>query len=111
MLTNADMTLYHFAEEESTGAESWIRTVIRGVCWQEKEAVQAENSGVRCADSARVYIPRSSWNAQAPPCRCEDRIARGIRQELTPPKDALTVREVSNKAMGRSVQHWAIAAV
>lgn len=111
MLTNADMTVYHLAEDEDGQGESWIRTVIRGVCWQEKAAVHAENGGAGGADSVRVYLPRSSWSAADPPCRCEDRIARGIRRELTPPEDARAVTAVSDKDMGRSVRHWAVAAV
>lgn len=115
MLTNADLTVYHLTIDEETREEGWVKTVIRGVCWQETAAIQAENgvsvSGVRGSDCVKVFLPRSSWPGSAPPCAVEDRIAKGIRQELSPPVDALSVMSVSNKDLGRTVQHWAITAV
>lgn len=129
MLTNADMTVYHLTEDDENapaGQEKWVKTVIRGVCWQSREGIQAESgsgvSGVRSAALTKVYIPESSWNGcisvgsstskeRKAPCLPEDRIARGIRQELVPPEDACAVTEVSHKDMGMSVRHWAIVAV
>ncbi len=119
MLTNGDMTVYHLAEgrsgESQEAGEYWVKTIIRGVCWLSGAAIQAESgigtSGFRDAGWGEVYIPHSSWSGARPPCRCEDRIARGIRQELTPPQDALAVTSVINMDMGRTVRHWEIAAV
>ena len=111
MLTNADVTVYRLETDAATHTESWVKTVIRGVCWQEKTAIQAENGGARDAGLTNIYIPRLSWSSSAPPCHLEDRVAKGVRQGTAPPDDALAVTGVSNNDMGRNVRHWAVEAV
>lgn len=110
MLTNADMTVYHLVTDTDAREEKWMKTVIRGVCWQDKTAIQAESGGTKTADYANIYIPRASWCGGAAPCQPEDRVARGIRKGTAPPSDALAVTGVSNKDMGRTVRHWAVTA-
>ncbi|MFA6930300.1 MAG: DUF6751 family protein [Lentisphaeria bacterium] len=110
MLTNTDLTIFHLSIDQLTHEEIWVKTVIRGVCWQDKTAIRAENGGVNAAGYANIYIPTGSWFSASPPCSCEDKVYRGIVAGYAVPNDALTVTAVSHKDMGKTVRHWQVTA-
>lgn len=115
MKTNADMTVFHLSTDLSTKESRWVKTIIRRVAWFGNCGVTASGNvnetGTDGADRVSVYIPRSSWNGDSPPCLPEDRIERGISTADRPGTDALAVVSVKNCDMGRFVQHWAIKGV
>jgi hypothetical protein len=55
MHTPHDMTLYK--KTIVNGAESWSRTQIQGVMWEQRKAANVLRSGLLAADSAVIYIP------------------------------------------------------
>lgn len=55
MHTPHTCTLYH--RTLVAGAESWTRTVIAGVLWEDRRAANVVRSGLLEADRAAVYIP------------------------------------------------------
>lgn len=55
MHTPHTCTLYH--RTVSTSGESWTRTVIEGVLWEDRRAANVVRSGLLEADRAAVYIP------------------------------------------------------
>lgn len=57
MITNADITLYNKVYDRDAGASMYYRTVLKGVNWQNKTAIQPTDKGMVSADVAEIYIP------------------------------------------------------
>ena len=57
MITNADITLYNKVYDRDAGASMYYRTVLKGVNWQDKTAIQPTDKGMVSADVAEIYIP------------------------------------------------------
>lgn len=55
MNTNTSMTLYN----KIAGTETYQRTVIVAVEWENRKAVNGMRSGALASNSARVFIPKS----------------------------------------------------
>jgi hypothetical protein len=55
MKTNTHLTLY--SRSVSSGLESWTRSVVRDVHWENRKAANVISSGLLEADKVNVYIP------------------------------------------------------
>jgi hypothetical protein len=71
MKTNTDITLY--SRTVVNGAEVWVRSVIRGVHWEDRKAANVIASGNLQADAVAIYIPDMSAVIKA-----EDVIVKGV---------------------------------
>lgn len=58
MKTNTSATLY--SRSVVAGAESWSRSVISKVFWENRKAANIIQSGLLAADSVAIYIPDST---------------------------------------------------
>lgn len=59
MIINADITLYNKYYSKDEQCTKYIRTYLRGVNWQGKQAVQIGDKGIKSADVISIYIPKS----------------------------------------------------
>lgn len=57
MLTNADITLYNRYYDKDSGEHRYTRTVLKGVNWQDQQAVLISKTGVTSTDSTRIFVP------------------------------------------------------
>ncbi|MFM8321004.1 MAG: DUF6751 family protein [Chloroflexota bacterium] len=57
MRTNADLTIYHRGVDPSTRTDTWTRSQVVGVAWEERKAANVARSGSLEADRLAVYIP------------------------------------------------------
>jgi hypothetical protein len=55
MRTNSDITLY--SRSIVAGAESWARSVIADVAWEDRRAATARLGAVLQGDTIAIYIP------------------------------------------------------
>ena len=58
MIVNADITLYNRYYSKEKQCDKYIRTYLRGVNWQGKQAVQVGYKGINSADVISIYIPK-----------------------------------------------------
>lgn len=58
MIVNSDITLYNKYYSKDEQRDKYIRTYLRGVNWQGKQAVQVSDKGINSADVISIYIPK-----------------------------------------------------
>lgn len=56
MITNTDMTIYHRRVAPDTRLDTYVRYPVYGVLWEERQAVNVINSGLKDADKVTVYV-------------------------------------------------------
>lgn len=100
MLTNADITLYHLAEDE----ESYTRTVYEGVSLHRSTKAVATHNGVLYEGLYRIRIPTSD----AVPVAVGDYVLIGISTANTPDKSKChSVVGLSDNRRGTE-PHWKV---
>lgn len=57
MRTNADITIYNRYFDKETRLDKYHRTVLYGVFWDERKAVNRLQSGLEDADEVTIVIP------------------------------------------------------
>lgn len=57
MRTNADITIYNRYFDLATRLDRYQRTVLKGVFWDERKAVNTIKSGLESADKVFIAIP------------------------------------------------------
>ena len=57
MRTNADITIYNRYFDKATGLDKYQRTILYGVFWDERKAVNRLQSGLEDADKVTIIIP------------------------------------------------------
>lgn len=119
MVTNADITLYN--KTIAKNGNTWTRTVVKGVSWQETRRVKVGDNGRVTADSTVVFIPFSA----TPKCviRKGDIMVRGVidfeLDESDMAKNVKTLRHSYSEAMtvisvakrdygSPDMQHWEV---
>lgn len=65
MKTNADMTIYNRCV--TSGVETYQRTQIKGVFWENRKAANVLRAGSLAADSASIYISLTKGGDYLPP--------------------------------------------
>ena len=117
MQTNCDLTLYK--KSVVSGAESWTRSVIERVFWEEGKGVHIGKGGTLEADRVSVYIPMARGDSGI---KAGDVIVKGqVTDVITGsftisslkakyPHSAI-VRAVETHDYGSShMQHWRLGA-
>lgn len=56
MITNTDMTIYHRVVAPDTRLDTYVRYLVYGVLWEERQAVNVISSGLKDADKVTVYV-------------------------------------------------------
>jgi hypothetical protein len=80
MITNADMTLYQRHGDKD--GETYVRSFIPGVNWQEKKHAAMVANGLVTEDTSNVFVPFSSSGSVIP--RNGDYAVRGqVSEEIT----------------------------
>lgn len=102
MRTNCDVTLY----SKTAGTETYARSVIPRVMWEDRKAVNVARSGLLEADRAWVYIPA----ARGATIRPGDVLVKGVvdktinasypLSKLFTEHNAITVRSVDTMDLG-----------
>lgn len=135
MRTNADITIYNRYFDFETRLDKYQRTVLKGVFWDEKKAVNTIQSGLESADSVFIAIPFqvSSDKQYLSPKEFEkaedrskyftlqegDRIVKGNIDfeiiskvsDLDKEYEAFTITSVDTKDFGSShMRHWEVGA-
>lgn len=116
MRTNTDITLY--SKSIVAGEESYIRSVIRDVKWEDRRAANARQPGEIKADDVAIYIPMARGVLSI---RVGDVIVRGIvTDEISPaftvtalrakyPLSVCAVKSVDRMDQGSpAIRHWQI---
>lgn len=57
MRTNADITIYNRYFDKATRLDKYQRTILYGVFWDERKAVNRLQSGLEDADKVTIIIP------------------------------------------------------
>lgn len=60
VFTNADMTIYNIVPQKSTTPETYKRTVIKNVFWNESREISEGENGLKKDDTLRLMIPKES---------------------------------------------------
>lgn len=132
MITNGDCTVFNRVYDKATRMDTWVATHLRGVFWEDCKAANVVKSGMRDADSVRIFIPffvdaegkifEKSMGFQKNPknhftLRAEDKIVRGIvtydgsitklQDEFD---DVMTITSVDTFDYGSDgMQHWEVS--
>jgi hypothetical protein len=116
MRTNADCTLY--ARSIVNRVETWTRTHIRAVAWNNRKAANVIKSGMLEADSAAIYIPMAGRTSLV--IKPGDVLVRGlVNDEISAAytmtalrstySDVVTVTSVDRMDQGNpALHHWQI---
>lgn len=135
MRTNADITIYNKYFDKETRLDKYQRTVLYGVFWDERKAVNRLQSGLEDADKVTIIIPFSVTTDKkyVPPKAFDrlpdktgyftlqegDRVVRGdINFEITgkvsdldKEYEAYTITSVDTKDFGSPhMRHWEVGA-
>lgn len=135
MRTNADITIYNRYFDKATRLDKYQRTVLKGVFWDERKAINRLQSGLEDADEVSIIIPiRVAIDKKyVPPKEFEklpdktgyftlqegDRVVRGdIDFEITgkvsdldKEYEAFTITSVDTKDFGSlHMGHWEVGA-
>jgi hypothetical protein len=117
MRTNADMTIYHRAV--AAGVESWTRTTVVAVMWEDRRAANARRESNIKADDIAVYIPMARGTITIKP---GDVIVRGLVTDAVSTSFTITalkakypnsgtVRSVDRMDQGSAaLNHWQVGA-
>lgn len=117
MRTNTDITIY--TRGLSTGAETWTRSTVLGVAWNNRKAANVLKSGLLEADSVAVYIPMSRG---ALTLKVGDILVKGVVTDVIGPSftitalkakypDVVVIKSVDRMDMGSAaMHHWQIGA-
>lgn len=134
MITNADVTIYNKYFDKATRTDKYKRTVLKGVFWDHKKAVNMIKSGMENAHSVSIMIPFSMDTDKSYISPKEfykspgvnnftlsegDRVVKGIIDfeitgkvsDLDKDYEAFTIVSVDPKDFGSPhMQHWEISA-
>lgn len=100
MITNADITLYHYDEEE----EIWLKQEYRRASFYSSTNVAVDKAGLSSADVAKIRIPTRDTIAIAN----GDKIMRGVSLENIPDREkSVTVIGWSDNRRG-NLPHWKV---
>lgn len=135
MITNADITIYNRYFDKETRLDKYQRTVLYGVFWDERKAVNRLQSGLVDADEVSIMIPFSieTDKVYVPPKEFEkladksnyftlqegDRVVKGAVDfeitgkvsDLDKEYEAYTITSVDTKDFGSPhMRHWEVGA-
>lgn len=118
MRTNADLTIY--AKSVVAGAETYTRSTVLGVMWEDRRAANARQSGDVKADDIAVYIPMARGEISL---KAGDVIVRGVVTDTISPAFTITalrakypglvgtVKSVDRMDQGSTrMHHWQVGA-
>jgi hypothetical protein len=88
MRSNADLTLYAQGVDASARAETWTRSQIRGVTWENRHAAPFSANGNVRANTVAVYIPLALYPASG--IKPGDVIVRGLVTDTIGPAFTIT---------------------
>lgn len=102
MLTNADMTVYHYDED----AETYVRFPVYGVHWYEQTGTEDEKGGF--LPGCRVTVRMSSGE----PVSAGDYVCRGISFSESPDKkQCFKVMSITDNRESRHLPHRKLVCV
>lgn len=120
MKANADLTIYARSINAATRSETWARSVVHGVTWEDRRAANVLKSGNLEADRIAVYIPMARGEISL---HAGDVIVRGVVTDAIGAGftisdlftkyswNAATVRSVDKMDRGSlAIRHWQIGA-
>jgi hypothetical protein len=119
MRGNDDLTIYSKGVNPVTRSETWTRSQVRNVVWEDRRAANRLKSGSLEADSVAVYIPMTIWEVSI---KAEDVIVRGLVSDEIGAGFSITtlrakypqsavVRSVDRMGRGSTrMRHWQIGA-
>ncbi len=120
MKPNADLTIYAKSIDPLTRTETWTRSVVHGVTWEDRRAANVLRSGNLEADRVAVYIPMARGQVSL---KLGDVIVRGVVTDTIGAGFTLTdlfnkytwlcasVRSVDAMDRGSlAIRHWQIGA-
>ena len=135
MRTNADITIYNRYFDKETRLDKYQRTVLYGVFWDERKAVNRLQSGLEDADEVTIVIPFkvATDKKYVPPKEFEkledkagyftlqegDRVVKGAvdfeitgkASDLDKEYEAFTITSVDTKDFGSPhMRHWEVGA-
>ena len=135
MKTNADITIYNRYFDKETRLDRYQRTVLYGVFWDERKAVNRLQSGLEDADRVTIIIPFTvaANKKYVPPKEFEklqdksnyftfqegDRVVKGAVDfeitgkvsDLDKEHEAFTITSVDTKDFGSPhMRHWEVGA-
>ena len=135
MRTNADITIYNRYFDKATRLDKYQRTILYGVFWDERKAVNRLQSGLEDADKVTIIIPFAVTTDKkyAPPKEFEkledktgyftlqegDRVVKGAidfeitgkLSDLDKECEAYTITSVDIKDFGSPhMRHWEVGA-
>ena len=135
MRTNADITIYNRYFDKATRLDKYQRTILYGVFWDERKAVNRLQSGLEDADKVTIIIPFTvaTDKKYAPPKEFEkledktgyftlqegDRVVKGAIDfeitgkvsDLDKEYEAFTIISVDTKDFGSlHMRHWEVGA-
>lgn len=135
MRTNADITIYNRYFDKTTRLDKYQRTILYGVFWDERKAVNRLQSGLEGADKVTIIIPFTvaTDKKYAPPKEFEkledkagyftlqegDRVVKGAIDfeitgkvsDLDKEVEAFTIISVDTKDFGSfHMRHWEVGA-
>jgi len=135
MITNSNITIYNRYFNPTTRLDSYQRTILQGVFWDDKKAVNRIQSGLQDADGVLIIIPFSvnSDKQYISPKEFEkledrtsyftlregDRVVRGAIDfeitgkvsDLDKQYEAFTITSVDTKDFGSPhMRHWEVGA-
>lgn len=82
LFTNANMTIYNIIPQKGTAKETYKRTVVKDVFWNESREITTSENGIKKEDIVRIMIPLESLNA--------------LKKEYKPPKAWLSTENKDN---------------
>lgn len=135
MRTNADITIYNKFFDKTSRMDKYQRTILKGVFFDNKKAVNRIQSGMENADEAMIVIPFSVTSNRSYKKLMEfqnltdksnyftlqegDRVVKGAinfeitgkLSELDKNYDAYTITSVDTKDFGSiRMRHWEVGA-
>jgi len=135
MRTNTDITIYNRYFDKATRLDKYQRTILYGVFWDERKAVNRLQSGLEDADKVTIIIPFTvaADKKYAPPKEFEkledktgyftlqegDRVVKGAIDfeitgkvsDLDKEYEAFTIISVDTKDFGSlHMRHWEVGA-
>lgn len=135
MRTNADVTIYNRYFDKTARTDKYKRTVLYGVFWDDRKAVNRLQSGLESADSVNVLVPfnvttdkeyieprqyqKLDDNSNHFTLQEGDRVVKGVidfeitgkLSDLDKEYEAFTITSVDTKDFGSPhMRHWEVGA-